>query len=757
MSGDTAKSRDTSESGYTLQTLIIIAILVLAATTATALLYAVLRDSTSRIAGGSETFDGLPSGPQNLQVESEPSGSGVDVTISWEAPSYLGEFPLTGYEVFIRNTDTDARVLSLDRSSCGNRALNTLGEDFTYGNSCSDIIPSADIDDDDDYELVFTIQLGLASDGSSPGGLTFYRDLDLSTMRPPPSQVQTVRQTDAIAVSWEAEPNIAYRLYVDLNGNDVADPSADYYQCFTADGNSVTREIPNIRNRLGYQSDNSPVKGTEFTVKLSASNSAPTNLITETYCNTDTNFGRETSFTANFGTPATPEFTLETDLTRTAGTETLPSLKATLVSCDDESSTTFYWEIADQPDTRQSYTIEGCVTSSCVSNCVITIYEDFTLNTEYEVWAIVEDAVGTSSPSARQRWMPTRATTTSAPSSPQNISTVSGDNEIIISWTAPDFIPEDGISGYILRHADQSSGSCPATLSTEVVILASAQQHKFPRASQNNFGLTCFQLSAFSIDSNLNENESSRVNFEAVYIVPITITSGLNEFLLNWYPTPRAAYYTISWAPLKKDTTCLVGNAVGFDLEALNLQPERYLSETIPYNGETTLAYTIPVTGNRFYIVTSTATLRDGTTTSWERYLCSTKHLNAPIMNTPQWTGTTTAGTPIGIQWRKPNLNASNYDNRYAPYSYVLRVTQPGTTPITVDRCIPFGHSSLTDVGNDTSFSIADMSVAGDYSISITVAPSGDCGDATDAASIIDSLPAATPTIQTLPPRTVTT
>ena len=125
-------------------------------------------------------------------------------------------------------------------------------------------------------------------------------------------------------------------------------------------------------------------------------------------------------------------------------------------------------------------------------------------------------------------------------------------------------------------------------------------------------------------------------------------------------------------------------------------------------------------------------------------------------MNTPQWTGTTTAGTPIGIQWTKPNLSASNYDNRYAPYSYVLRVTQPGTTPITVDQCIPFGHSSLTDVGSDTSFSIADMSVAGDYSISITVAPSRDCGDATDAASIIDSLPAATPTIQTLPPRTVT-
>ena len=177
------KSRSNSESGYTMQTLIIIAILVLAATTAAALLYAILRDSTSRIAGGSETFDGFPSGPQNLQVETEPSGS---ITISWEAPSYLGEFPPTGYELDINENDT--LITSIDDNDCDS-PLDTTNENFTYDNTCQ--VTVSPVDDDADYELLFTINLGSADASYSPGGLTFYRELDLSTMPAPPSQVET--------------------------------------------------------------------------------------------------------------------------------------------------------------------------------------------------------------------------------------------------------------------------------------------------------------------------------------------------------------------------------------------------------------------------------------------------------------------------------------------------------------------------------------------------------------------------------------
>ena len=740
------KSRSNSESGYTMQTLIIIAILVLAATTAAALLYAILRDSTGRIAGGSETFDGLPSGPQNLQVESVLSGADVDLTISWEAPSYLGEFPPTGYELSINKDGTPEITLDedIDYDNDGtddcDSPLETSNENFTYDNTCQVTVSS--VVDASDYELLFTINLGSADASYSPGGLTFYRELDLSTMPAPPSQVNAVSLPNALAVSWEAESNIAYRLYIDIDGDDMHD-TTDYYQCFNSRSEEITREIPNIAGRDGYQSTATLQKGQQYTVRLSAASTALT--LDATRCSDDDNFGREVSFTGSFGLPSAPEITLETDLTRRAGTETLPSLKATLASCDADSSTTIFWQVAGQP--QMSHTIQGCGTAGCTVNCALTVYENFELDTEYEVWAVAENAVGASSPSERQGWLPTRASVSSSPGPPRNINTFTEADGILVSWNTPGFVPDAGIRGYIFRSQEKPSGAaCPATPSDELEISADIVQYKF--RTQEQYKIYCFQLSAFSIDSSQTELESKKEDFEAVYVYVNPLYIGTDEFLLNWHPDPRAEYYTISWAPLTSDKACDTTDAVNDP----SIQPPNFLSATIPYNGEETLTYTIPAIRNTYYLLRSTATLNNGANVSWQRYVCTNLY-NAPSVAAPDWTGTTTAGTAIGIRWTKPDETAAGFDKRHAPYSYALRVTHTvGGSTTTEHRCIPFGDASLTEdpaFPNMVSRSFTSTSVAGVYGFSLTVVPTAECSSDADAESIITSPPAATPPVRT--------
>lgn len=606
-----------SESGYTLQTLIIIAILVLGATTASVILYAVLRDSTSRIAGGSETFDGYPSGPQNLRVESVPGTTmmqtdpeNVDVTIKWEAPSYLGEFPPRGYDLLIRNTDDDSET-DIETRHCEN-PLEVSAEDFTYNNSCEVNVPS--FDDTADYELVFTVNLGSADVRSSPGGLTFYRELNLSTGTPPPDSPQVKSLHEGVEISWDAVPNVVYRLHTESNGS-------DYYQCFESTGGMVTREVPNFRMRSGTQNNTTLTQKTEYTIEISASNSVPGTL-GNTYCSTDSNFGRSVEITASFGAPSIPDITFETDLTRTVGSETLPSLKATLASCEADFSTTFFWEIKGQPATRAQHTITGCgTTPACTLNCALTVYDEFTLGTEYEVWAVAENTVGLSNLSERQRWLPTRASASLAPGPPQNINTVSVDSGTLVSWDAPALIPDAGIRGYILRLQEKpSSTACPTMFgatSTTLKISADTLQHRL--STQENHKTHCFQLSAFSFDSNQAELESEKEEFEAAYVNPLTIGTG--EFLLNWYPDPSAKYYTIRWAPLAEDIAC--DNPRNLDLDDPARQPAQFLSETLIYDGEESMSYTIPAVRDLQYRLLFTAVLNDAKTYSWSRYVCS--------------------------------------------------------------------------------------------------------------------------------------
>ena len=681
-----------------------------------------------------------------MRVVSEPSGSDVDLTISWEAPSYLGEFPPTGYDLSITTTDNNAvptpttsPPIIIQPSDCIAH-LDTENSDFTYDNRC-DVSVTGVAGNDFDYELVFTINLGSASGGTSPGGLTFYRELSLSTRTSPPTDIQVRPLPDAAELSWEAEPDVVYRLHIDLaptNSPNLPNlPNTDHYQCFATSGGTVTRELPNIKNRSGTQNIDTLHEDTEYTIKISASASVPSTL-DDTYCATNSNFGESVDVMAIFGTPEIPIIELETESTRTVGSGsgevTLAALEATLSSC--EPRTTFYWEEPNKPETQDSYTATSCGS--------IFIRGDFVVGTEYEFWAVASNDVGDSSPSMRQRWVASnKAEASPGPGRPQNVNVVPSINGLIISWDSPESIPEGGISGYYLRREPKgTSPTCPETVSAnEQKFPAATQQYIFQ--SQANRNLHCFQLSSYSIDSNMNETESASVKFEADYRRLLTIeTERLN---LIWKPEPRAKYYAISWAPLAEDTECDV--TTGLDIPSL--QPPQFLTKTFQVDGESSLSHAIPVIRNNYYLLGFTTSLTDGNTFSWSGYVCAGK--NAPPVSTPAWTGTTTAGGAVGLEWTKPELNAYNYDNRNSSFSYALRITDPGGT--TTDQCIAFGDSTVPETTTNgvttVSYEVANPSVAGDYEFSLTVAPTSDCGSSAEATSIIDAPTADTPPVRT--------
>lgn len=735
-----------SESGYTLQTLIIIAILVLATTTASVLLYAVLRDSTSRIAGGSETFDGLPGGPQNLRVVSKPSvtdPADVDVTISWEAPSYLGEFPPTGYELSINedgNKMRDNRDDPPGPLTWGPCPLDISDPDFTYDNECKATIPSIEISNTSLYELVFTIKLGSASGGTSPGGLTFYRELSLSTDTPLPNPIQVMSLPDAVELSWDAETDVVYRLHIEIPGP----PVTNYYQCFVSVGGKVTREVPNIRSRTGTENNTTLRQGTEYTIKISASESVLTPL-NNAECADDGNFGDSSAdITATFGTPSDAEITFTTGPDHTVRGKQFASLRATLSSCESEMNTVFYWQEAGKPGTQGSQTISGCgSTPNCTSDCEITVYDDFTLNTEYEVWTVTANDFGVNSPSRRQQWIPATTATPGEPSPPRNIETFSGSYGIIISWNVPEFLTDSGIKRYVLRsQAKPASGNCPATPSNAIDLSPSISQYTFSTAE--NHQTYCFQLTAVSLDSNQDELSSPAVNFEAAHVDPITVVT--DEFRLNWKSNPRAEYYAIDWAPLTEAKDCAAPFA---DLVDADLQPPQFLSATIQPDGNDALSYTIHALNDLYYLLNFKAVSSDGNIFSWSGYVCAGK--NAPPVSMPAWTGTTTAGGAVGLEWTKPELNAYNYDNRNSSFSYALRITDPGGT--TTDQCIAFGDSTVPETTANgittVSYEVASSSVAGNYSFSLTVAPTSDCGSSAQATGIITSPPTAAPPVRT--------
>lgn len=121
------------ESGYTLQTLIIIAILVLGATVAFTTIYAILDDSTDNIVGGTEAPSGLPGPPRYVEHKILPPSNNepenyANVEIFWEKPSYLGENQIEGFLVKLENED-----LGSNECSAPENQLNCILPDIEVG------------------------------------------------------------------------------------------------------------------------------------------------------------------------------------------------------------------------------------------------------------------------------------------------------------------------------------------------------------------------------------------------------------------------------------------------------------------------------------------------------------------------------------------------------------------------------------------------------------------------------------------------
>lgn len=165
-----------TESGYTLQTLIIVAILVLGATVAFTIIYAILDDSTDNIVGGSESFSGVPGPPQNVSLEflTDPSYAEMegiweaDVRVSWDSPSYLGESQLDGYLPTIDGGSPVECDYTLNRDEPAPTLPTTrVSDTFSYSNSCDwediDVCKERELIED---SLELSLSIRLAQEGN---------------------------------------------------------------------------------------------------------------------------------------------------------------------------------------------------------------------------------------------------------------------------------------------------------------------------------------------------------------------------------------------------------------------------------------------------------------------------------------------------------------------------------------------------------------------------------------------------------------
>ena len=124
------------ERGYTLQTMVLVAVLTAGAVVGLVVLYGVLSDSSEVIGGGAQSADGLPGEPRNVVVGVSAGGSEgeLDVVVSWEAPAFFGEYALAGYvpEVHQMGGDGDVGVAPM----CDHGLLESGADNFSGGNRC---------------------------------------------------------------------------------------------------------------------------------------------------------------------------------------------------------------------------------------------------------------------------------------------------------------------------------------------------------------------------------------------------------------------------------------------------------------------------------------------------------------------------------------------------------------------------------------------------------------------------------------------
>ena len=553
------------EGGYTLQALIIIAILVLSATVAFTVIYAILRDSTDNIVGGSETFDGLPSGPQNLEIVTSPlqEDDTTDITISWDAPSFLGENALLGYLPTVRVVGANAGV---GPDSCRrhlNLAMNRPSADdavaepgFANSNMCN--WDDFNFADGTDYELSFTINL------SEIGGVTFTQRLPLSDQLRLPQNIQTSGTENAIVVSWESVgENVAYRFHIDHDdsGNYT---DGDYVICVAPSGvppNTLhTQEIPDItlRPSVVWQSPVGTFPQAEMSYEIALAVSS-TEITGKVGCETDNNFAAgvtfkpdedATEFLGQFGSPAVPEFSVSSV---NIASLALPQVTITSQPCDDglaDSSTlfTFYWSEVGQPEGEQEISFFGC-------EHILPIGVQVGSERSYSIRGTAGNDFGVSQVSPSLNWVATADSGTPAP--PRNIRAIwSGPTQLAISWDPPELESNAVIDSYSLTQGMVDGASRNCLLGTSIIFASETQSVIFASDAQSPTSISGIPIldlepittalgnlgnngpvPCITIQSMANGVESSPIEIRVPQPPSGSVTIGTTEVSVSWQAT----------------------------------------------------------------------------------------------------------------------------------------------------------------------------------------------------------------------------
>ena len=470
-------ARPANERGYTLQTLIIMAILVLGAVVSITVLYALLRDSASNITGGSETFDGLPSSPQNLAVTVLPGSTDttVEVSASWDAPSYTGKYTLLGYAPTIAIIGNPA---SSQPTSC-QHGLDTTDDDFVSSNTC--VWEDYPADDSQEYVLDFTIKL------SDIGGVNYLLPITLDNPVVPPSEIHLESTANTMLVTWAGQSShTAYRFRISYG------PGSQYLLCVSpaadADPNRHSQEIPNLANRSNviYESPAGtwPQSGIEYELELTA---AATSITSQTDCEDDANFtaGSPALLSGSFGQPTIPEFEIETVV---VDDKALPHVTVTSRPCEAGqlsagASFTFYWQNVADPESSQQIEFAKCAKTLPVS----TLQNQ---TTHYFVWGVAHSLGQASLASNRVVWTqaedPSRAP---APTGLRTAWSIAGSNtespfsriyyvpdirKATILWDFPTLGDRElPIEGYLIRHhvIEFPEDDCEYSLLEDVLLI----------------------------------------------------------------------------------------------------------------------------------------------------------------------------------------------------------------------------------------------------------------------------------------------
>ena len=243
-----------NEHGYTLQAMIIVAILTAGAVLAFTIVYSILGDSTDNIVGGARSADGLPSPPQNITfsyVKDDDNINGETASVSWEAPSYFGEYILLGYK--------DIELIPDPGSSpdCDND-LAIDDANFSTSNTCR--WRNVVIESDQSYKFQITLIVTNSAADSSRLEIPYSYDLDTTTfiyadetgaLQPTealgnqPAELQVFSTQEAMVVTWRKNPNIAaYRFRIIHDQAALGDPGRNYYLCVPTDADSPETSRP---------------------------------------------------------------------------------------------------------------------------------------------------------------------------------------------------------------------------------------------------------------------------------------------------------------------------------------------------------------------------------------------------------------------------------------------------------------------------------------------------------------------------------